>query len=71
MLGVLRTKLESLRHNHGLLMALCIGPWVVLGAAYALGFRSPLLWSAALVLCVGSHVLMMAAHSGEGKKSCH
>ncbi len=71
MLDALKGKLESLRHNHALLMALCIGPWIALGAAYALGLRSPLLWPAALVLCIGSHVLMMAAHTPDGKKSCH
>ncbi|MBI2444890.1 hypothetical protein HYV43_00695 [Candidatus Micrarchaeota archaeon] len=71
MLELLKNKLDLLRHNHALLMALCIGPWIVLGAAYAFGVRSPLLWPAALVLCIGSHVLMMAAHSTDGKKSCH
>ncbi len=67
----LKNSFESLRHNHALMMALCIGPWLVLGAAYALGFRSPFLWPAALVLCIGSHLLMMSAHTGDGKKSCH
>ncbi|MBI4361333.1 hypothetical protein HY572_06200 [Candidatus Micrarchaeota archaeon] len=62
---------DGLAKNHGLLMALCIGPWIVLGAAYALGFRHPLLWPAALVLCIGSHVLMMAAHSDKEGKTCH
>lgn len=71
MIERLKAWFDGVRHNHALVMALCIGPWIVLGAAYALGFRHPLLWPAALVLCVGSHVLMMAAHAGEGKKSCH
>ncbi|MBI5225712.1 hypothetical protein HY994_00550 [Candidatus Micrarchaeota archaeon] len=75
MLEFVKKTWESLTHNHALMMALCIGPWIVIGAAYALGYRSPLLWPAALVLCIGSHVLMMAAHTGgdgkDDKKSCH
>jgi|GEM_PF-1672166 len=71
MLERMKKALAAVSHNHALLMALCIGPWIVLGAAYLAGFRHPWLWPAALLLCIGSHVLMMAAHSGDGKKACH
>lgn len=78
-MGFLAKWREKLSQNHGLLMALCIGPWIVLAGLYAVGFQSPLLWPAALVLCIGSHVLMMAAHGSGGKsgknkdaqKTCH
>ncbi len=63
--------IEKIRSNHFAMMAVCcLLPVVFIIGLQLAGFNNPLLYPLALVVCVGSHVLMMAGAKKEGK-SCH
>jgi len=62
---------KSFKENHLAQMALCcLLPIILIVALRALGFDGPLVYAAALVLCVGSHLALMAI-GGKAEKACH
>lgn len=61
---------KKVRENHFAMMAVCcLLPVIAIVALKALGIDSPWVYGAAILLCLGSHVLMMMRTGGE--KSCH
>ena len=63
----------EIRSNHIAMMAVCcLLPVLFILALQTMGFNSPWLFVAAIVLCVGSHLVMAYFGSKEGgEKSCH
>lgn len=61
----------KIRENHLAMMAVCcLVPVVLIFGLKAAGFDSPLLFPIAMIVCVGSHLLMMAGARKDGE-ACH
>ncbi|MFH0927196.1 MAG: hypothetical protein V1822_01320 [Candidatus Micrarchaeota archaeon] len=64
---------NSIKSNHFAMMAVCclLPVVLILGAQFA-GMREWWLYPLAIVVCMGSHILMMGMHkSGKEGGSCH
>ncbi|MBS3067236.1 hypothetical protein J4450_00920 [Candidatus Micrarchaeota archaeon] len=62
---------QSIKRNHFAQMAICCAlPVVIILAMTLIGLNSPWLYSIALLVCLGSHLIMMYFNAKEGK-TCH
>lgn len=63
---------DSVRNNHFAMMAVCcMLPVIVIVGLQLAGITGWWLFPLAALVCVGSHVLMMALPGRKGGKSCH
>ncbi len=62
---------NSIKRNHFAQMAVCCAlPVILILALTLLGFSNAWFYPLALVVCVGSHIIMMYFSAKEGK-ACH
>jgi len=64
--------IDSIKKNHIAQMAICCAiPVIVILALQFAGIREWWVYPLALVVCIGSHAIMMLNSTKEGKKACH